>query len=376
MKPLVTILVLVCCLSPSLLHSSSMNDSTQALDKIEIVQSRHGRFLVFPYVFYTPETALAFGIGGIVTFYTSEYLGLRPSKLSLSGYYSTNKQYKFTLTPQVYLMRNQLFLSMDWVYGHFLEKFYGIGNSTPENGTEEYTADSWGLMVSIQLPPLFISKNPNTKIGLLFDYVNYQIDDVKDNPYLPDPELPGSGGGHHNGIGISWGLDNRDNIFYPTHGMFHQFMALFYLKELGSQDVFQRFKLDLRQYLQIVPSHILAMQALLNVTDNTVPFYVLPKLGGQQIMRGYYEGRYRDKNLMAAQLEYRTHLGGKFGFIAFGGVGEVARQFREFTVKGLKPSLGFGIRFLFSEQEKVNLRADVGFGQHTSGIYFGIEEAF
>ena len=93
-------------------------------------------------------------------------------------------------------------------------------------------------------------------------------------------------------------------------------------------------------------------------------------------MRGYYEGRFRDSNLLAGQLEYRTHLWRRFGFIAFAGLGEVAGEFQNLRLDALKPSVGIGLRFLFSKEEKVNLRADIGFGQNTSGIYFGVEEAF
>jgi hypothetical protein len=35
-----------------------------------------------------------------------------------------------------------------------------------------------------------------------------------------------------------------------------------------------------------------------------------------------------------------------------------------------------GARFLFNKAENVNLRADIGFGRETSGVYFGLEEAF
>ncbi|OFY71574.1 MAG: hypothetical protein A2Y71_04120 [Bacteroidetes bacterium RBG_13_42_15] len=376
MKRLITITLLILFFSLPEVFASSGTDSTQALEKIEIIKSRHGRILVFPYVFYTPETALAFGVGGIVTFYTSEYWGLRPSKLSLSGYYSTNEQYKFTLTPQVYLMRNQLFLSMDLIYGYFVERFYSIGNNTPDTGKEEYTADSWGATVTVQLPPLIITKSTNNKIGLIFDFLDYRIDSFKDNPYLLNDKLPGRRGGVNSGLGLSWVWDNRDNIFYPAHGMFHQITSIFYFKGISSDYVFNRYKVDLRQYLAVASSHILAIQLFASVIQNSVPFYSLSKLGGQQIMRGYYEGRYRDHNLLAGQVEYRIHLWHRFGIVAFGGLGEVADKFRDFHLAALKPSAGFGFRFLFSKEEKVNLRADIGFGKNTNGIYFGIEEAF
>jgi hypothetical protein len=34
------------------------------------------------------------------------------------------------------------------------------------------------------------------------------------------------------------------------------------------------------------------------------------------------------------------------------------------------------IKFLLNKEKKINLRADFGFNKDTSGIYFGMEEAF
>ena len=80
---------------------------------------------------------------------------------------------------------------------------------------------------------------------------------------------------------------------------------------------------------------------------------------------------------MTLQLEYRQYFWWKFGFVVFGGVGDVAPELTKFTINTIKYSYGLGLRFLFNKEEKVNLRVDLGFGNDgNSGIYFGIEEAF
>ncbi len=61
-------------------------------------------------------------------------------------------------------------------------------------------------------------------------------------------------------------------------------------------------------------------------------------------------------------------------FIIFSGV--VAEEITSIQLRYLKSTYGFGLRFLFDKKQKINLRMDVGFGLHTNGIYFGIEEAF
>ena len=93
-------------------------------------------------------------------------------------------------------------------------------------------------------------------------------------------------------------------------------------------------------------------------------------------MRGYFYGRYRDHNYLAFQLEYRQYFWRRLGFVAFAGFGDVEDEITRFSLTNLKHTFGFGLRFLFNQEEKINLRMDIGFGQDTNGIYFGMEEAF
>jgi len=109
------------------------------------------------------------------------------------------------------------------------------------------------------------------------------------------------------------------------------------------------------------------------------PFQSLSLLGDsgkQNLMRGYYRGRYRDKNIIVFQTEYRIPLWWRFGAVAFIGVGNVASAFDMFKIKTVKYSYGAGLRFQLDDKEKINLRIDIGFGKETSGFYFTIGEAF
>ena len=93
-------------------------------------------------------------------------------------------------------------------------------------------------------------------------------------------------------------------------------------------------------------------------------------------MRGYFEGRYRDKIYLTAQMEYKTLLFWKIGFVIFGGMGDVASEFDHFKMKNAKYSYGFGLRYAFDFDERLTIRADFGFGKNTSGVYFSMQEAF
>ena len=93
-------------------------------------------------------------------------------------------------------------------------------------------------------------------------------------------------------------------------------------------------------------------------------------------MRGYYEGRYRDKKLLAMQTEYRIPIIWRFGAALFAGAGDVAPALSKFNLSSVKPSYGFGLRYLFDPVEKMCIRIDFGFGKGTSGMYITANEAY
>lgn len=86
-----TICVVV-CLAASSSSTETGEDTARSIVSTDLLKSHDTRINVYPYVFFNPEVKLAFGAGGIIAFYTSEDQDLRPSKFSLSGYYSTSKQ--------------------------------------------------------------------------------------------------------------------------------------------------------------------------------------------------------------------------------------------------------------------------------------------
>jgi outer membrane protein assembly factor BamA len=335
--------------------------------------STHGMsFSGYPYAYYTPETELAFGVGGVLVFYTADEEDLSPSKISLSGYYTTNGQYKISLNPAMYFARDKQFVQLPLSFGHVVDSYWGIGNNTPETGDEQYTLDVVSVTFTVQVPPLWFQAD---RTGIIFDYDKTDIVDEQDNSLLHDDELLGTDGGESYGIGTDLVWDSRDNIFFPNGGTY-QYMKFVVYPQFGDY-VYYTLEMDIRHFTALSPDHVIAGNFYFAAAGGNTPFYQLPALGGQNRMRGYFQGRYRDNVYTTLQLEYRQYFWQKFGFVVFGGVGDVASDLLKFKLDEFKHSLGLGLRFLFNRNEKVNLRMDVGFGKDgNSGVYFGLEEAF
>ena len=99
-------------------------------------------------------------------------------------------------------------------------------------------------------------------------------------------------------------------------------------------------------------------------------------MGGNQIMRGYYQGRFRDNNQVALQAEYRRQVIPWLGFVLFGSVGDVAASVDRFDLGDFKAAGGAGVRLMIDKKDRINIRFDYGLGRDTSGFYFAFAESF
>jgi len=328
----------------------------------------------YPYLYYTPETELAFGAGGVMAFYTKKDTLLNPSNVTFSGFYSTIKTYELSLVSNLFFVHNRVASTIDIRYSNKVDRFYGIGNDTPDIGKgAEYVLANTGGIIDFQIPPAVVI---STRAGLVVEYREYTRVEQKDNPYLQTDTLTGISGGAVAGMGLVWVWDTRDQVFFPNNGGFTQAKVLFYAKDLGSDFTYSWFEVNARRYLAFQPDHVIAVQIFLQAVGGVPPFFKYPALGGPKMMRGYFEGRYRDRSYFAGQAEYRQYFWWRLGFVAFAGIGDVVDDLTRLTGKDLKFSYGAGLRFLFNKEQKINLRIDAGFGKDTNGIYFGIQEAF
>ncbi len=328
--------------------------------------------IVLPFIDYAPETGLAFGVGGIYYFQMSRDKSLlHPSNIYGTAMYTEKKQGSLELNPDFYFS-HRYHLQGRLTLSDFPDKFYGIGNSTPAAAEEKYTA-KYGRATVEGLQG--VSKVLN--LGFQYLYDRYRIVKVKEGGELAAGDIPGSKGGTASGLGPLMTYDSRNNIFFPTAGSFHQVSAAVFGRALGSRFSFTRFYFDLRRYLSLAPAHTLALQAQMTFQTGTPPFWRLALLGGSEIMRGYYLGRYRDRSMVAIQAEYRwLPVFWRLGLVAFIGAGEVAHKISSFDLSDFKPCYGFGLRFLANRTEGFTLRLDFGFGSHSSGVYLTAGEAF
>lgn len=330
--------------------------------------------VALPIIFYMPETRWGIGAGGLFTYRPKgSQEKSRPSSFSFTAYYTQNKQYGFEISPELYLIEETYLINAYFKISKFPTKFFGIGNDTPDSMEEDYSPRTSNLNLTFQRK---IVKKANVYAGVQYKFEHFNILKVETDRMLSTKEIPGSEGGTLSALGFILNWDSRDNIFFPHSGNYFQLTVDFYSPTLGSDFSFTSFKLNLRKYLPVLDSHVLALQTVIQSVTGTPPFHKLSQLGGENIMRGYYSGRYRDKILVAVQAEYRLPIWKRLGMVAFAGLGDVADTLGNIRLGSFKYSVGLGIRFTVVPKEGTNLRLDYGFGKKTSGTYFTVLEAF
>jgi len=336
-------------------------------------EQRRTSLVALPFAYYTPETKFAFGGGGVYSFRPRDSAGFdRPSSVRLAATYTQLNQMILGLMPEIYLKGGRYYFSAFYGYYKFPNKFWGIGGGTPDDAEEHYEQNDFESYTNVQrlvAPGLFVG------IRGQFQHVNVKKPDV--DGMLARREILGTRGGAASGIGVVVSYDTRNHVYQPSSGFNNQLFAVFFGKLTGSDFAFTLLSVDLRYYVPVFGSHVVAFQTYDTVILGEAPFQMLSLLGGSYSMRGYYKGRYRDRNMLSLQAEYRAPLFWRIGAVAFAGAGDVSGELADFRVDRLKPSVGVGLRFMFDARERINARLDFGFGKDdNSGIYAMVLEAF
>ena len=183
-------------------------------------------------------------------------------------------------------------------------------------------------------------------------------------------------------LGPRFQWDTRDSVYYPKGGVLTEVASDFFSEGLGSKWSYQYYKASINKYKSLDEHQILAFRGMgCAAVGDRVPIYDLCLFGTMNDLRGYTGGQHQDRRMFATQAEYRLMFPakgflGKFGVVAFGGVGAIGRTFRDIGFSDLLPAGGGGVRFRLLKKYPVNFRVDLGIGKDGHTLSIGVMEAF
>ena len=328
-----------------------------------------------PVISYAPETNLSFGVG-MKGLFKMKGSGseTRTSNMPLTLQYTVENKYLFFSGFQIFWPQERYILAGNLRVQSFPSLFFGLGPDTPKTNEEEFAYSQ------ILFEPIFAKKLllPHLFLGGGFRYNKINKVETITDGLLANSEQVGALGSTSAGLQLAMIYDNRDNLLNAKQGIYLQLTHGFYGKLLGGTQQFELTRFDFRYYTQPTnkSSSVLAFQVQAQFSHNDTPLLELGRLGGDLTMRGYFEGRYTDRHLIATQVEWRQKVSRLWGVTAFAGMGGVAPTIGEFSFDYVRPAVGVGVRFLVDPVEDLNVRLDFGRGQEKLSYYFKIAEAF
>lgn len=318
--------------------------------------------------FYTSEKG--FGIGLIIAgdYSTCPSDTLLPtSNVSLTGSLATKKYYSIGIEGTHVFPKDTKRVNYSLDFVSFNTYFWGMGYNWGNNddnktkyGLFDITLASdyeWRLVNNLFLGPAI--EVSYTNAHSISDYTPWQGEDLR---YWTIS------------AGALLQSDTRDNLTAPTGGHFFELVQLFSPRFLGNGGhSFSSTEIGYNLYRTVWRGGVLAARAHGKWTFGHTPWGKLPSLDGSAI-RGYYKGRYRDKCETDIYVELRQHVYRRSGVAVWAGVGTVYHKLTDICFKRLLPEAGIGYRWEFKKNS--NVRLDFGFGKHSSGFLFSINEAF
>lgn len=334
------------------------------------------KLILAPIISFSPETSLGFGIGSKYLFkIPGSGKDTRTSNMPISIQYTLENQFIVASGFEIFSPGEKWQLSGNAKFQNFPRLYYGVGRSTPETNEEQYEFNQV-LLEPILLKNVFV-RYLFVGAGLRFNRVG-GVELEREDGLLANSDIPGARGSTSVGTEFAFVYDSRSNILNAQSGWYVEFTVGHYDKAFGSDYNFDLTRLDLRKYWDLSSRdyQVFALQLKTHFASSGAPLAELAFFGSEEIMRGFYEGRFIEKSMIAFQAEYRRTLFGRLGGVVFIGAGDVEDDLGDFRLRRFRPSAGFGLRFLLDKRENLNLRFDWGFAKGTNNYYLNIAEAF
>lgn len=291
----------------------------------------------------------------------------QPSNISIFGNVSVSGFYALGVTGNNIFDRNRQRVDYTVSFSSAPRSLWGIGyNAGRHNKESEYVEKHYlvqGSYLYGVLPHLFVGGRVSFEhtAGKKFTEVAY---------------LYGQNKGYTaTGLGLILEYDSRDFIPNPYKGVYLSFQQTLYPKGLGTcGESLWRTTFTADYYQKVWRGGVIAADLYGEFNSDGTPWPMLARLGGSYRMRGYYQGRYTDRDMITLQVELRQRIWRRIGGVVWGGAGNVFPQLRQFEWDQTLPNYGLGLRWEL--KKRINIRIDYGFGRKTSGFMLNINEAF
>jgi len=153
-----------------------------------------------------------------------------------------------------------------------------------------------------------------------------------------------------------WGgfieIDYRDLPSGPRSGGYYSTTVRQYTDEEHGLFDFSQLVFEVQQYIPYSnKNRVIAVRVLAEITseegvdDSVIPFYLQPKLGGNDNLRGFQRYRFYDNQALIVNVEHRWHASSALDMAIFVDFGKVAPRLRDVDFSDFDWNAGIGFRF-------------------------------
>ena len=330
--------------------------------------------------FGNSPTGAGFALGPVLEFSnpTDTFRARTWAAASLSGYYTGGAGLELPA-----LAKRRVSLSLNAMHTDLSRlDFYGLGpTSLKSDRTDygrEYTHLDWAAKWKA-----FSHVDPACSLSQSFERVgggtshSVTSTDIK---FGPD-QAPGIDAKNNFFLaGCLIPFDFRDNPVYPHKGSAVFLGFQHFLAENDNRYSFSRVSQSAEQYIPFLnEKRVIALHEDIELSyhgsNQVVPFYLQPTLGGRFDLRGYRLFRFYDENSLVVNAEYRWEICTGFDMAVFGDSGKVFHRPGDLhDLSNMQTAAGFGLRF--NNQKNALMRIDTGFSREGFQVWLSFSKVF
>ena len=281
---------------------------------------------------------------------------------SVKRYWATEARLTF---PR--LARNHLYLETWASHRDYPEEyFFGLGPDSARDDQSDYAIRTNHFGGRAGVRPV-----EHLLVGGGLEYLTPRLGEGQSNKYptvteeFPPSELPGLFPRADFLRSDAFVVVDYREPRNPRKGGWYRIDFSHYDDRTAGQFTFNRIDADLRQFIGFLAGRrVIAVRLAVSTSDTnagqTMPFYFMPTLGGNDTLRGFREYRFRAPHAILAQGEYRWEIWSGFDAALFYDAGKVANTRDDLDFEDLESDYGIGFRF--NTNNGVILRVDAAFG--------------
>lgn len=321
----------------------NMEPINQAATQAEL-GFRNGSFIAVPVPFSNPMIESGLALGGAYLFQTDA--GSDTSMFGIGALKSTNETEAYGAAFNLSFNENRWGISGSYIDADANYDLIGNFLTIPVRQT--------GKLGRLDLSYGF---TPETSITLLTRYLETSITSGSSLFDTLPPEFRPSLGFSTMSYGLALGHDKRNDDLYPTGGFRVKLTGLYTEPLTGDASSYSKAFLVFDKYFGVTDTGVLAFRAAACGASRQAVFYDLCSIGGTDAMRGFNSTQFLDNGMLSGQVEYRSRVGKRFGYVVFAGAGSVGSGLDDLTEFG--SAGGVGLRYRLSKTFPVDFAVDV-----------------